>query len=48
MKMIEPARRLSPRDPRSWFMSGVLAIAAIMDEKYAAAVTWPKGVRPNL
>jgi tetratricopeptide (TPR) repeat protein len=39
-EMIGRARRLSPLDPRGWFMSGAMAIAAIMDENYAEAVTW--------
>ena len=39
-KMIGRAGRLSPLDPRGWFMSGAMAIAAIMDENYAEAVTW--------
>jgi tetratricopeptide (TPR) repeat protein len=38
--MVERARRLSPRDPRSWFMSGAMAIAAIIDENYPEAITW--------
>jgi TolB-like protein len=38
--MIERARRLNPRDPRGWFMSGAMAIAAIMDENYPEAVIW--------
>src|SRR6185437_12894579 len=39
-QMIERARRLSPRDPRGWFMSGAMAIAAIIDENYPEAVSW--------
>ncbi|HTB04679.1 MAG TPA: winged helix-turn-helix domain-containing protein [Bradyrhizobium sp.] len=39
-EMVERARRLSPRDPRGWFMSGALAIAAIIDENYPEAVSW--------
>jgi tetratricopeptide (TPR) repeat protein len=39
-EMVERARRLSPRDPRSWFMSGAMAIAAIIDENYPEAITW--------
>jgi TolB-like protein/Flp pilus assembly protein TadD len=39
-QMIERARRLSPRDPRGWFMSGALAIAAISDGDYPEAVSW--------
>ena len=38
--MIERARRLSPRDPRGWFMSGAMAIAAIIDENYPEALIW--------
>jgi tetratricopeptide (TPR) repeat protein len=38
--MIERARRLSPRDPRGWFMSGAMALAAIIDENYSEAVGW--------
>ncbi len=39
-KMIERARRLSPRDPRGWFMSGAMAIAAIIEENYPEAIIW--------
>jgi Flp pilus assembly protein TadD len=38
--MIERARRLSPLDPRGWFMSGAMAIAAIIDGNYPEAITW--------
>jgi tetratricopeptide (TPR) repeat protein len=38
--MIERARRLNPRDPRGWLMSGAMAIAAIIDENYAGAIIW--------
>ncbi len=38
--MIERARRLNPLDPRSWFMSGAMAITAIVDEDYAGAIAW--------
>jgi TolB-like protein/tetratricopeptide (TPR) repeat protein len=38
--MIERAQRLSPRDPRGWFASGAMAIAAIADEKYPEAIRW--------
>ena len=38
--MIARAQRLSPRDPRGWFMSGAMAIAAITDENYPEAVSW--------
>jgi tetratricopeptide (TPR) repeat protein len=39
-EMVERARRLSPLDPRGWFMSGAMAIAAIIDENYPEAVAW--------
>jgi TolB-like protein/Flp pilus assembly protein TadD len=39
-RMMERARRLSPRDPRGWFTSGAMAIAAIIDENYPDAVSW--------
>jgi TolB-like protein len=39
-EMVERARRLSPLDPRGWFMSGAMAIAAIIDENYPEAVIW--------
>jgi tetratricopeptide (TPR) repeat protein len=38
--MVERALRLSPRDPRGWLMAGVLAIAAVIEEDFAGAVTW--------
>ena len=38
--MIERAQRLSPRDPRGWFTSGAMAIAATADEDYPGAITW--------
>ena len=38
--MIERAQRLSPRDPRGWFTSGAMAIAAIADENYPDALQW--------
>jgi TolB-like protein/tetratricopeptide (TPR) repeat protein len=38
--MIERAQRLSPRDPRGWFASGAMAIAAIVDENYLEAIEW--------
>lgn len=34
------ASRLSPRDPHGWFVSGAMAIAAIIDEDFAGAVVW--------
>jgi len=39
-ELIGRARRLSPRDPRDWFMSTGMAIACTFDEKYGDAVTW--------
>ncbi|MEA2788063.1 MAG: hypothetical protein QOG73_469 [Acetobacteraceae bacterium] len=39
-EMVARARRLNPRDPRGWLMSGVMAIAAVIDEDYAEAVRW--------
>jgi TolB-like protein/Flp pilus assembly protein TadD len=38
--MIERAQRLNPRDPRGWFMSGALAISALIDENYPEAIAW--------
>ena len=38
--MIDRAQRLNPRDPRGWFMSGVRAIAAIVEGNYPEAVAW--------
>ena len=38
--MIERARRLNPLDPRGWFMSGAMAITAIVDEDYVEAIAW--------
>jgi TolB-like protein len=34
------ARMLNPRDPRGWLMSGVMAIAAVIDEDFAEALAW--------
>jgi tetratricopeptide (TPR) repeat protein len=39
-EMVARAQRLNPRDPRGWLMSGVMAIAAVIDENYAEAVRW--------
>jgi TolB-like protein len=39
-ELIGRARRLSPRDPRDWFMSTGMAIACTCDRKYGEAVTW--------
>ena len=38
--MVARAGRLNPRDPRGWLMSGVMAIAAAIDENYPDAVRW--------
>lgn len=38
--MVERARRLNPRDPRGWLASGVMALAAVIDEDYTEAVMW--------
>jgi TolB-like protein len=39
-EMVVRAQRLNPRDPRGWLMSGVMAIAAVIDENYAEALRW--------
>jgi TolB-like protein/Flp pilus assembly protein TadD len=39
-EMVQRAQRLDPRDPRGWFASGALAIAAVADENYAEALKW--------
>ncbi len=39
-EMVVRARRLNPRDPRGWFMSGAMAIAAVIDGNYAEALRW--------
>ena len=39
-EMIERALLLNPRDPRGWFMSGAMAIAAIIDGAYLEAISW--------
>jgi TolB-like protein len=39
-ELIGRARRLSPRDPREWFMSTGMAMACTYDGKYGEAVTW--------
>jgi TolB-like protein len=38
--MVARAQRLNPRDPRGWFMSGVTAIAAVIEEDYPEALVW--------
>lgn len=39
-EMLLRAQRLNPRDPRGWFASGALAIAAVIDGDYAGAAAW--------
>ena len=39
-EMVVRAQRLNPRDPRGWLMSGVMAIAAVIDGNDAEAVRW--------
>jgi TolB-like protein len=39
-EMVARAQGLNPRDPRGWLMSGVMAIAAVIDENYAEALKW--------
>jgi tetratricopeptide (TPR) repeat protein len=39
-ELIERARRLSPRDPRDWFMSAALATVCTFEGRYAEAVVW--------
>jgi len=39
-EMVARAQRLNPRDPRGWLMSGVMALAAVIDENYAEAEWW--------
>jgi TolB-like protein/Flp pilus assembly protein TadD len=39
-EMIERALLLNPRDPRGWFMSGAMAIAAVIEENYPEAISW--------
>ena len=38
--MLERALRLNPHDPRGWFVSGAMAIAAVNDEDYPQAIHW--------
>ncbi|MBN8874919.1 MAG: winged helix-turn-helix domain-containing protein [Rhodospirillales bacterium] len=38
--MVLRAQRLNPRDPRGWLMSGAMAVAALVDEDYPAALRW--------
>ena len=39
-EMVVRARQLNPRDPRGWLTSGIVALAAIVDEDYAEAAAW--------
>ncbi|HET6608624.1 MAG TPA: winged helix-turn-helix domain-containing tetratricopeptide repeat protein [Rhodopila sp.] len=39
-EMIARARRLNPRDPRGWLLSGATAISAVIDGNYVDAITW--------
>ncbi|WP_431272457.1 tetratricopeptide repeat protein [Dankookia sp. P2] len=39
-EMLARAQRLNPRDPRSWLLSGAMAIAAVVDEDFARAASW--------
>ncbi|HTI01710.1 MAG TPA: winged helix-turn-helix domain-containing protein [Acidisoma sp.] len=38
--MVVRAQRLNPRDPRGWFISGAMAIAAVIEENYPEALLW--------
>lgn len=38
--LVEQARHLNPRDPRGWLMSGVMALAAMIDGDDREAVRW--------
>jgi TolB-like protein/Flp pilus assembly protein TadD len=38
--MVVRAQGLNPRDPRGWFISGVMAIAAVIEENYSEALLW--------
>ena len=39
-RLIERARRLSPRDPNAWVMSTGMAIACIAEENFSDAINW--------
>ena len=39
-EMVARAQRLNPRDPNGWLMSGVMAVAAVIDENYTEALRW--------
>lgn len=38
--MVMRAQTLNPRDPRGWFMSGAMAIAAVIDGNFSEAMLW--------
>jgi len=38
--LVARAQRLNPRDPRGWLMSGVMAVAALIDGNDAEAIDW--------
>jgi tetratricopeptide (TPR) repeat protein len=42
LELFQRAGRLSPRDPRGWFIACGMASAHFMDGRYAEAVTWAK------
>ena len=39
-EMLARAQLLNPRDPRSWLLSGAMAIAAVIDQDFAQAAAW--------
>jgi tetratricopeptide (TPR) repeat protein len=42
LELLSRGMRLSPRDPRSWFMSAGMAFAYSSDDRHEEAVTWAK------
>lgn len=38
--LVARAQRLNPRDPRGWLMSGVMAVADLIDENDTDAIAW--------
>lgn len=40
--LIARARRLNPRDPRPWLLSGAMAISAVVDGDHLQAVAWAR------
>jgi TolB-like protein len=38
--LIERAQRLNPRDPRGWFAAAAMAIHAVAEDDFAAAIQW--------